>query len=76
MDAITQLLRDNAMVIGITAVVLLGGIYLFGGQRKHALEPPYVYKGIPLLGNFIEFAKGEFERSASFCHHLIVYEAQ
>lgn len=75
MDAITHLLRDNVLVIGITAVVLVVGIYLFGGQRKHAFEPPYVYKGIPLLGNFIEFAKGEFERSASSCHHLIVFDA-
>jgi hypothetical protein len=56
-DEIIKLLTENyALVIG--AVVTIFIITFLRGGRRHPLEPPYAYRGIPILGNFIEFAKG------------------
>jgi hypothetical protein len=57
-NAIVQILNDNAVVIGSTVAVLVA-ISFVATKKKHPLEPPYVHRGIPVLGNFIEFAKGE-----------------
>lgn len=54
-----EALQENNYVAILAAVgVGLSVVYMVSMSKKHPLEGPYVRKGIPIIGNFIEFAKG------------------
>jgi hypothetical protein len=58
MDSILPVLKDNYIAVIICSVIALILIPIMIIGRKHPNESPYVHRGIPVLGNFIEFAKG------------------
>ena len=59
-------LQDNNYVAILAALgVGLSVVYFVTMGKKHPLEGPYVQKGIPIIGNFIEFAKSMIAISIS-----------
>lgn len=57
MDSVIAIVTENYVAV-IASVVVLVVLFFAMGSKKHPLESPYIHRGIPVLGNFIAFAKG------------------